>query len=401
MTTYRQIAGTDIAPLPFTATGTTTANNLADRFATIVNVKDFGAVGNGVMDNTTALQNAINAAESSGAPLFLPAGSYKTTSTLNVTASIGIFGSGNFNSVILPASNINGITVNIPNAGSFSKWFGPTFENFGIAYPSQATSGTAAISVTATGFEVNGSTYRNLWINQAWDGIHFVKASAWVVDSCTINDSAEAGIFVENQNNADNGDSTITNTTIFNPFVTGSTFGIIWRSSGGLRVLNNKINAMANGIQVQLASGAVTGDILIQNNSIEAYGIAGVQSAVNLFRLGATGTLHSVLIQGNQIGSFANAVAVPLDANGVWLSNLSILGNEVITVNTGSPNGFIVNSTTNFLICNNVLSTPISAGAAIITGASADKAVIGPNIKSGTWSANSISSTNTIQIAPN
>ena len=66
-----------------TATGSTTARTLANRFADVVNVKDFGAVGDGVTDDTVAIQNAIFAANYVNGYVMSPAGfSYRITNTI-------------------------------------------------------------------------------------------------------------------------------------------------------------------------------------------------------------------------------------------------------------------------------------------------------------------------------
>lgn len=58
----------------------------------IVSVKDFGAVGNGVADDTAALQAAITA--SYGKTLLVPAGTYLISARLNITAGLRIVGEG-------------------------------------------------------------------------------------------------------------------------------------------------------------------------------------------------------------------------------------------------------------------------------------------------------------------
>lgn len=50
-----------------------------------LNVKDYGAVGNGTNDDTAAIQAALDAVPEGGRAVYLPAGRYKVTSTLRVT----------------------------------------------------------------------------------------------------------------------------------------------------------------------------------------------------------------------------------------------------------------------------------------------------------------------------
>lgn len=55
-----------------------------------VSVTQFGAVGDGVTDDTAAIQAAID----SGSALYLPAGTYKVTSTLSATSDLVMYGEG-------------------------------------------------------------------------------------------------------------------------------------------------------------------------------------------------------------------------------------------------------------------------------------------------------------------
>ena len=77
--------GTGVAStslMPVTATGSTTARTLAARAADFVNLKDFGAVGDGVTDDTVSVNAWIAEVLSTGNVGYAPAGNYKVTSPI-------------------------------------------------------------------------------------------------------------------------------------------------------------------------------------------------------------------------------------------------------------------------------------------------------------------------------
>ena len=57
-----------------------------------VNVLDFGAVGDGVADDTAVIQAAITAAQLAGTNLYIPSGKYRTTAALTISGAISIYG---------------------------------------------------------------------------------------------------------------------------------------------------------------------------------------------------------------------------------------------------------------------------------------------------------------------
>lgn len=69
---------------------------LFDLKSTVVNVRDFGAKADGSTDDTTAIQNALNAVSSKGGTLYFPVGTYKITSTITYagTGPVWIRGHG-------------------------------------------------------------------------------------------------------------------------------------------------------------------------------------------------------------------------------------------------------------------------------------------------------------------
>jgi len=109
---------------PFLSTGSTTTRDLQNRFAEVRNVKDFGAVGNNIADDTVAIQAAITAA-GVGGTVYFPKGTYLLSATLNALTNQNLIGDGP-NVSILQRQADYGDTIIFANIGSGSVrqlWF--------------------------------------------------------------------------------------------------------------------------------------------------------------------------------------------------------------------------------------------------------------------------------------
>jgi len=115
------------APLPITQGGTGAATASGARTALGItdtvqfNVKDHGAVGNGIADDTTAVQNTINAASSAGGgTVFFPTGTYLLTPTaspaITVPSNVRLVGEARRATTL--KKNVNGILIGMSGPSS-------------------------------------------------------------------------------------------------------------------------------------------------------------------------------------------------------------------------------------------------------------------------------------------
>jgi len=156
-TTQQQGAGAvDASQVSYTPAGTgAVTTNVQAKLRQYVSVKDFGAVGNGVADDTTAIQAALT----TGNSVYVPQGTYNISATLRLNSDGQIFygdGDGNVNE---PARTIlkwvgvsngkmfsisNGTTENWQNCTVKNIWFnGNSLANIAIEGYSSAVSGGA------------------------------------------------------------------------------------------------------------------------------------------------------------------------------------------------------------------------------------------------------------------
>lgn len=136
-----------------------------------VSVKSYGAAGNGIADDTVAIQAAINFVQTAGGSVYFPSGTYKITSSLvigngsanafSTYAGVQLVGAGG--GVLPGPGNLSAVTLNSNIAGPAIKIQGPIgswgVENIAINI---TTTSTAAIGLQVISGQ-NGRT-RNLMV---------------------------------------------------------------------------------------------------------------------------------------------------------------------------------------------------------------------------------------------
>jgi len=166
-------------------------------FSNVVNVKwtQFGAKGDGITDDTAAIQAAVNAAASPlrGA-VHLPASTYKTSGQINVPSNVRVFGDG-------PLSIIDNVSTNdyilVSDGGSTNV----VIENLAVkghGVFDNSTAGRAAIKLTHFGSSRgNCAVLRNLWIYDS--GVTGLGIDQWddvFAENIFIFNAAEHGVYV-------------------------------------------------------------------------------------------------------------------------------------------------------------------------------------------------------------
>jgi len=126
-----------------TATGSTTSRTLATRFADSANVKDFGAIGNGVANDTAAIQAAINYMNTtySGGIVFVPAGNYYVPGGLTLKGGVELVGEGR-GSTTIQAQTVDVTVITFDATSNYA-----ALRNLFIVGYTNAAATTNAVSV--------------------------------------------------------------------------------------------------------------------------------------------------------------------------------------------------------------------------------------------------------------
>jgi len=136
------------------------------------NVVDYGADPTGIADSTLAIQAAINAAIAAKGSVVLPAGTYKTTTTLSITDEIDFRGEGSNQSIISLNTASSSTVALLVDMGDNTSLIGCRIGSFGINCGAGSARGIALrIQTTATNSAVSNCVFEEMYIRNVNIGV--------------------------------------------------------------------------------------------------------------------------------------------------------------------------------------------------------------------------------------
>lgn len=156
----------------------TDISNISTIYEHFVNVKEVGVIGDGVTDDTQALQNAIDTYDC----IFLPTGNYVITDTITVTHSCIIAGAGTLASIIIRGAGFVGDMFALDNSISV------TMEQLrlanGGANHSEYNIANRGISITNASSGLY--TFNTIWIDSGAIGFYFDNSFDIHLNGCVV-----------------------------------------------------------------------------------------------------------------------------------------------------------------------------------------------------------------------
>jgi len=316
------------------------ATNVQNKLAQTVSVKDFGAKGDGTTDDTTAIQNAINAAVNG--KLYIPAGTYKIqTLPLSVPSNITIYGDGIGRTILkigngatIPTSggifNNSNIPTNVSTVSSLTL-------NTNIFISDMTLDGNKAnngysyglyfvgvSNITVKNVRAQNTAGQGIQLNYTdkvqilncetdstnADGIQLADSMEYLIDGCKVTNSGDYGIEVDHglflvTQNISTGSGTISN-NIVNTCVN---YGIAIRGEINTNNPNNKpiVGAVIIGNHTTNCSAGICLQEAIESCTVESNeSYSNVHSGIVCAPGSTAGITKNCSIQNNIIRDNAN-----------------------------------------------------------------------------------------------
>ena len=331
------------------STGSTTARSLANRFADVLNVKDFGAVGDGVADDSTSIQNAINYCAANSITLFVQSGVYRLLNYINFPSNINIYGEIGSSFYFDPAMTLS------PNVGGSPKaFYSQNTNNVFISQIRFYSSATTSKVIQGVFLNIDQIRLTNCQFDTFGNATYYAQGlllftcTNVFVDGCNFSNCSGDGIAFSN----DCANIFISNTEASNNDDFGIVFTIDCRKISviGCNFLNNT--------NTNLGCDRCS-DVVFSNNVSEgsAFGIriaryvdtADVNSSVVILGNVVRGsTFHGISIVNSEASPFSDSGYVCVSSNSVYSCAKGIYVGDIENVSVSS--NVIYNSTDEAII---------------------------------------------------
>jgi hypothetical protein len=327
----------------------------------VINVRDLGARGDGVTDDTAALQSAINQAAAAGGSVYLPSGTYMVRQqgsnawALRLSSNVTVYGDGP-SSLIKLAANQDSWT-RVVSGGSVSNVI---LRDFGV---DGNDNNQATWSEQRHGVFLSASqniTCRDLYVtNTSGDGIFYYSQTSGLIENNTvvggavlknarvgINFQGGTGVVVQNNSvqnydtsykaEIDSGSPDASSIQVLNNYASGGRpLALNGSSSGGkcrnILVEGNTLLGTAGDWTIWVGHSA---DVTIRNNVLSG-GYSGVYSIFDNHNLTIEGNDFRDQVVGVQLSNYQSSGA----SDGIHvLSNTFRSSSPVVNVSAGYSN---------------------------------------------------------------
>ena len=295
----------------------------------VINVKDYGAVGDGSTDDLTAI-NAAMAALTNYSTLYFPAGNYKITgqpNSITGVSNITICGDGWSSRIYSTVTGMSGNTFHISSTCSYV-----TIRDLALVGSATVRGSGIHIRLYAPYSEV-----RNVYVEQCSDfGIHLSNdaggySAGMSVVGCMIKGTLGDGIHA-----GDVTDCVIEDNVIISPGDDG--IAVVADSAGHnptrVDVVGNIVyNGTSRGIAILEAV-----DFVVEGNEISTTNLSGIEINRNV-----STTFYSLrgMVRGNKVYNACNSLG-PIGAiNIYWANDVNVEDNEITNPATGAGIAFL------------------------------------------------------------
>lgn len=300
----------------------------------VLNVLDFGADPSGSADSTAAFQAALDAANGvtnpPGKAVFVPAGTYKISDTLNIYYTTTLFGCGRKNTTLSFTHTGDGISSAYELNGSHGANY--TIRDLGVVCTNTSNTGSGIVDQTGTGVTID-----NVYTTGFMYGITFDQTEVSVINNCEFQRTSysKALIWLVNGPSRVVGAQTgwtnqikVTNNQMYG---IGIGFAIVDDGGTSHTFIGNNIDTGEVGIYACSVYG-----LIIDGHEIEQYTNAGIFITDQTSGIGSLDSGQTTLNPCNGVRIQNNSFYSPTSAETIYVAsaaNINIANNNATTFN--------------------------------------------------------------------